>query len=93
MRAAKDGNTEELARQLNTGWDVNARVESLLQSPGGDLGMGQVIIKTTALVAAVAHSHEAATLLLLDRGADPNLADALGNTPLMVAAADGWLRP
>eukprot|EP01045_Picozoa_sp_COSAG04_P022624 COSAG04_NODE_2583_length_3896_cov_90.326574_2_plen_556_part_00 len=45
--------------------------------------------RATALCAAVVHEKEAAVRLLLDRAANPSVADSTGWTPLMVAAYEG----
>ena len=42
-----------------------------------------------ALVVASASGHEALSIFLLEKGADPNVADALGFTPLHYAAQKG----
>ena len=46
-------------------------------------------LRVTALYAAVAKEKEAAVRFLLDRGANPSLADSTGGTPLMAAAVKG----
>ena len=70
-----------LSRLVDSGCDVNALTEN-----GQTDHLGQPV-RTTALITAVYNKQEAATRLLLDRGADPNTADSLGQTPLMCAAA------
>ena len=81
--ATQDGDCTAITGLLDSGLDINALVET--KDKDGK------IYRTTALREAIAHKHEAAVRLLLDRGADPNLADNLGSTPLMVAAAQGFL--
>ena len=49
--------------------------------------LAQPPIRTTALCMAVAHKQEDAVKLLLERGADPNIADSNGFSPLMDACA------
>jgi ankyrin repeat protein len=48
-------------------------------------------VQRTALIVAVDCNQEEAVALLLERGADPNLADSAGSTPLMYAAYAGSL--
>jgi ankyrin repeat protein len=43
-------------------------------------------VRNTALLEALACQQEAAARLLLERGADPSLANSMGGTPLMAAA-------
>ena len=69
-----------MGRLLDGGLDVNALVEN-----GMDRVTGRPI-RCTALIQAVAHKQEGAVRLLLERGADVNLANSTGWTPLMVAA-------
>ena len=47
------------------------------------------VLRSTALGSAVVGNQEDVTILLLDHGADPNLANSFGGTPLMVAAGEG----
>ena len=70
-----------MGRLLDGGLDVNA----LTETGHKDSRMGQPI-RTTALIQAVGHEQMAAAQLLLERGADPNLAASEGMTPLMTAA-------
>lgn len=46
----------------------------------------------TALMHAIANRNEAATTLLLEAGASPNIGDKLGRTPLHLAATEGSLK-
>jgi Ankyrin repeats (3 copies) len=61
-----------------------ARVRSLLQLSAVPID-GRDASGRTALMLAVLHGHEAVVRALLERGADPNIADAAGDTPLAVA--------
>ena len=79
--AAGRGDRGTMGRLLESGLDVNALVESGEKHPL----TGQPI-RTTALVEALEYKQAAAARLLLDRGADPNLANSVGCTPLMAAA-------
>lgn len=75
--AARDGNTEEVQRQLDTGTDVNFRDE-------GDL---------TALYMASSEEHaDVMELLLAAEGIDVNVVTDLGETPLFRAVARGGLK-
>ena len=69
VNAAADGEQETVEKYLNAGMDVNARDE-----------YGQ-----TALFAATVGRRHALALMLLSKGADPNLARDTGRTPLLAA--------
>ena len=58
---------------------------------GADLDARQSVNKSTALLVALLRGHEKTAVRLLGAGADPNLADDAGHTPLMVAARMGSL--
>lgn len=69
--AARRGNTDDIARMLKRGTDVNARQG----------GRG-----STALNTAAVYGRTVVVKLLLDNGADVSLANADGNTALHIAA-------
>ena len=71
-RAAHDGDVEAIAELLDGGGDVDARI-----TEGAAVTLGQ-----TPLMIAAARNHAEAVRLLLDRGADPSLADEIGRTAL-----------
>lgn len=70
---ARNGETAAVIKELDAGLDVNA-FDTLSQS---------------ALIAAVSHNHISTAQLLLDRGANPNLADPAGWTPFIHAVYAG----
>lgn len=74
VNAAADGEQKLVEEYLWAGADVNARDE-----------YGQ-----TALFAASVARRYALALMLLDRGADPNLARDTGRTPLLAAIKRGF---
>eukprot|EP01045_Picozoa_sp_COSAG04_P033226 COSAG04_NODE_6794_length_1254_cov_0.816450_2_plen_147_part_01 len=80
--AAMDGDCDTITGMLDSGLDVNALIETADKS-------GKCVA-TTALHWAVTYNQAAAARLLLDRGANPNLARSDGGTPLMEAAAKGF---
>jgi ankyrin repeat protein len=67
--AARDGDLAKVRVRLDAGQDVN-----VLDGDG-----------STALMLAVVQQHDEVALLLLERGADPNIADKRGQVPLMYA--------
>lgn len=71
--AAQNGHREIVVALLDAGWPVD--------SPDED--------GSTPLAEAVLAERLAVIELLLERGADPNLADALGNSPISLARAHG----
>eukprot|EP01045_Picozoa_sp_COSAG04_P044513 COSAG04_NODE_15141_length_542_cov_0.896163_1_plen_108_part_01 len=79
--AARLGDCGAMGKMIDGGMDVNT-----LMDTGKTDRRGQPF-RTTALYVAVADRQGAAVQLLLDRGADPNLAASDGVTPLMAAAA------
>ena len=83
LAATEAGHCGAMERMLDGGLDANALSKVISQN--GTTTM------MSALCRAVIFQHEAAVRLLLDRGANPNLADSLGCTPLMGAALKGSL--
>eukprot|EP01045_Picozoa_sp_COSAG04_P024851 COSAG04_NODE_3168_length_3093_cov_83.308897_1_plen_862_part_10 len=81
--AASNGDCSAITRHLDSGLDINALVE--LKNTNGQP------LRATALVHALVHNQLTTMRLLLDRGANPNLADSKGITPLMIAAGVGPL--
>jgi ankyrin repeat protein len=71
QEAARDGNREEVDRLLDASADVNAR---------GNKGC-------TALTTALIEERWDVAELLLERGADPRIADNQNNTPILHAAS------
>jgi ankyrin repeat protein len=70
LKAAREGDLATVRAQLDAGQDVNATE----------------LDGYTALMFAVVGQHDEVALLLLDRGADPNIKDpVLGQVPLMFA--------
>eukprot|EP01045_Picozoa_sp_COSAG04_P030670 COSAG04_NODE_5408_length_1629_cov_1.305229_1_plen_345_part_01 len=86
--AAYRGDCGAMGRLIDGGVDVNALVEDGRTDDAGPRGQPR---RSTALFQAVGSKHEAAAQLLLDHGADPNITDSLGNTPLIAAAFEGSL--
>jgi hypothetical protein len=79
------GDVVEMARLLDAGAEPDALVAARATE---SIGHGAVV-QRTALAAAATGGQLDAVRLLLDRGADPSLADSLGLTPLMCAAMNG----
>ena len=75
LRAARDGNSEQVARLLEAGADVNYQDHPNRQS---------------ALFLACAAGHLDVVRGLLARQADPNIRTIRESTPLMLAAASGY---
>jgi ankyrin repeat protein len=65
-------------------------VQALLSTPGIDIN-AQKFDGATALYVAIANGKEDVAKALIDKGADVNLADNTGWTPLMFAAEKGYL--
>jgi ankyrin repeat protein len=81
LTAARDGDGAAVARILAVGVDPNASAPA--RDASGEVG------QATALAAAAALGRLEVARLLLEAGADPNLAIGTGGTPLMAAAANG----
>jgi ankyrin repeat protein len=75
------GDVVEMARLLDAGAEPDALV-------AGSDAQGNVY-QTTALVEAAGRGQLDAVRLLLDRGANPSVADSNGGTALMQAAGNG----
>ncbi len=75
LLAARQGYTETVSALLEAGVDINQR-------SAGD--------KTTALLIATINGHFDLAKLLLDQGADPNLASENGAAPLYAALNCEW---
>eukprot|EP01045_Picozoa_sp_COSAG04_P023104 COSAG04_NODE_2698_length_3716_cov_4.770904_1_plen_931_part_10 len=84
LHAAQDGDTEELTRQLDGG---HVEIDGLVETVNND---GDTV-QATVLDIATGRRQDAAVRLLLNRGANPNLANSYGCTPLMNAALRGSL--
>ena len=76
MRAALDGNTEEVKELINRGADINQRDDN----------------GRTALMFAAINTHYETMKVLLESGADVNAVSKIGGTALMGAALAGDLR-
>jgi ankyrin repeat protein len=83
LDAAMKGDAAVVARLLAAGADPSASLTGRTVS-------GQAT-QSTALHAVAVYGRLEAARLLLDAGADPNLANSNGNTPLMNAAGEGRL--
>ena len=68
------------------------KVEELLQSSGSTLVNARDVNGDTALMVAVARRDDTWTGFLLANGADPNLANRRGDTPLIAAARIGYMQ-
>jgi ankyrin repeat protein len=80
-KASQAGDLGEMGRLLDGG----AEPDTFVAGRSGN----KTIVQGTALVAAAGEGKLDAVRLLLDRGADPSLADSDGHTPLMAAAGHG----
>jgi ankyrin repeat protein len=69
-----------------------AKVEELLQQGGPTLVNAKDVNGDTALMVAVARRDDTWTAFLLSNGADPNIANRRGDTPLIAAARIGYLQ-
>ena len=88
--AAQTGDLGEARQKLDQGADPNALLYGFVAYQRYVDEEQQSITKTTtALVEAAYKGHLKLAVLLLDRGANPDLLDSSGVTPLMAAALDG----
>ena len=86
FEAAAQGNCVAIEEVLASGTtDVNTMIECCAEGGG--------VARSSALNAAVFRAREEAVALLLKKGADPNLANEIGGTPLMEAARHTSPRP
>jgi ankyrin repeat protein len=69
-----------------------AKVEELLAEAGPTLINARDVNGDTALMVAVGRRDNTWTAFLLSNGADPNLANRRGDTPLIAAARVGYLQ-
>ena len=76
MRAAIEGNTEQVRELLNEGADINRRDDN----------------GRTALMFAVINAYHETMKVLLEHGADVNARSNVGGTALMAAALAGDLK-
>ena len=90
-RRATHGDCDGIRRQMMVcPLDIDALVDHQRVRPEFEPCSGETI-RMTALHGAVAHHQEAAARLLLELGANPNLADSDGCPPLVSAAGVGAL--
>lgn len=67
-----------------------AIAEALIEA-GADLDIAEVIYEETALTVALYNDSKETVALLLEQGANANLQDSNGWTPLMTAASNGFI--
>jgi len=87
MFAARQGSTEAARALVELGANMNtvALPETDVPLKGDELASVEKGIGTTALVFAIINSHFDLAAMLVDKGADPNVADLSGETPLYAA--------
>jgi len=69
-----------------------AKVEELLQDSGPTLINAKDLNGDTGLMVAVSRRDDTWTAFMLSNGADPNLANRSGDTPLIAAARIGYMQ-
>ena len=90
LKAVKRGNVELIRRVLSSFMvDVNFRTERVLNEAALLVHLrGHIkIINESPLILAAKEGHKDVVQLLLERGAEPNLAHQNGRTPLQMAAS------
>ena len=93
LQAVKRGNVELIRRVLSSFMvDVNFRTERVLNEAALLVHLrGHIkIINESPLILAAKEGHKDVVQLLLERGAEPNLAHQNGLTPLHCAALQGY---
>ena len=93
LKAVKRGNVELIRRVLSSFMvDVNFRTERVLNEAALLVHLrGHIkIINESPLILAAKEGHKDVVQLLLERGAEPNLAHQNGLTPLHCAALQGY---
>ncbi len=94
MAVAGSGNVDFVLLLLDAGADVNAQLHpgSVLQKSATDSHNHIVLNQGTALHEAAGNGHTDIVHALLSKGAKPNAANELGQTPLMLACrcSSGW---
>jgi len=89
-RAARTGSAAGVRRALRCGGDPNARSLGWTEVQAAEGAPAQSVqLWEPALLLAAAEGHVAVLRVLLEAGADPNLPDLAGRTPLGVAVAGG----
>jgi tetratricopeptide (TPR) repeat protein len=105
-KAVRDGRLDDAARLIELGADANQQHEdygSLLNVAVGELDMVRLLLEHgadvnaqwrqgTALMNATGQGDEEMVELLLSAGADPDLGDDRGETPLGVAATQSQVK-
>ena len=85
IRAAAEGDISTIQSYINKGYDVNTLYDLTISLPDGVT----LITGSNALTVAAEYNQEEVVKLLLANGANANLANIRGITPLMNASANG----